>query len=382
MPAGLQTMTVRRLAFLVALAALSLAWPSAPDAAPQPPASPKGIINLGDLTGWKADPASDWQVVEDAIVHAGKAGGSLTTVQSFGDFELQAEYQAGPGGSPSILLRDAASFGLGGRGPGWTRLSITLVGERVTLTSNGSTTVKHQRALNARGAGQTVPLSGPVTFKAAGTLKLRNITVREIGAAEANAILTKHDSAGFEPVFDGKTFNGWAGPLENYQIVDGAILCRPEKGGTIYTKSEYGDFKVRLEFKLPPGGNNGLAIRYPGKGDTAYVGMTELQVLDNTAEKYKTLDPRQFHGSAYGMVPAVKGYQRPVGEWNFQEVTVQGSKIIVELNGTRILDADLSQVKDFMANSPHPGKDRTSGHFGFAGHGDPVQYRNVSIKPL
>jgi hypothetical protein len=82
------------------------------------------------------------------------------------------------------------------------------------------------------------------------------------------------------------------------------------------------------------------------------------------------------------MVPALTGYQRPVGEWNFQEVTVRGSKIIVELNGTRILDADLSKVKDFMANSPHPGKDRRSGHFGFAGHGDPVQYRNVAIKPL
>jgi hypothetical protein len=190
------------------------------------------------------------------------------------------------------------------------------------------------------------------------------------------------DADGFTPIFDGKTFEGWDGPLENYQIVDGAILCRPGKGGTIYTKAEYSDFIVRLEFKLPPGGNNGLAIRYPGKGDTAYDGMTELQVLDNTAEKYATLDPRQFHGSAYGMVPAVKGHLRPVGEWNVQEVTVRGSKIIVELNGTRILDADLSTVKEFMANSAHPGKDRTSGHFGFAGHGDPVMFRNVRIKAL
>ena len=86
--------------------------------------------------------------------------------------------------------------------------------------------------------------------------------------------------------------------------------------------------------------------------------------------------------STAGMVAAARGYQRPVGEWNFEEVTVRGSNIIVELNGTRILDADLSTVKEFMANSPHPGKDRTSGHFGFAGHGDPVQFRHVQIKPL
>ncbi|MFO0956440.1 MAG: hypothetical protein U0800_03110 [Isosphaeraceae bacterium] len=47
-----------------------------------------------------------------------------------------------------------------------------------------------------------------------------------------------------------------------------------------------------------------------------------------------------------------------------------------------ILDADLSKVTDYMANSPHPGKDRTSGFFGFAGHNDPVEFRAVSVKPL
>ncbi len=75
-------------------------------------------------------------------------------------------------------------------------------------------------------------------------------------------------------------------------------------------------------------------------------------------------------------------YVRPVGEWNFQEVTVKGSRIKVELNGTVILDTDLSKVTEFMANSPHPGKDRTSGYFGFLGHNDPVEFRNVRIKTL
>ena len=82
------------------------------------------------------------------------------------------------------------------------------------------------------------------------------------------------------------------------------------------------------------------------------------------------------------MVAAARGYQRPIGEWNFEEVTVKGSTIKVELNGTVILDADLSKVHDFMGNHPHPGKDRTSGHFGFAGHNDPVCFRNVQIKRL
>ncbi len=172
--------------------------------------------------------------------------------------------------------------------------------------------------------------------------------------------------------------------MDNYQVQDGAILCKPGKGGTIYTQDEYSDFAVRLEFKLPQGGNNGLAIRYPGQGDAAYAGMTEVQVLDDNYEKATgdKIDPRQAHGSVYGMIAAQRGYQRPIGEWNFEEVTVKGSKIKVELNGVPILDGDVATVKEFMANSAHPGKDRTSGHFGFAGHNDPVAFRDVLLKRL
>ena len=139
---------------------------------------------------------------------------------------------------------------------------------------------------------------------------------------------------------------------------------------------------MRLEFKLPPGGNNGLAIRYPGSGNPAHDGMTELQVLDNTADKYSTLDPRQYHGSIYGQVAAHRGYLRPVGEWNYQEVTVEGSTIVVELNGTIIMKADVSDISEFMGNTSHPGKDLQKGHFGFAGHNDPVMFRNIAIRPM
>ena len=188
---------------------------------------------------------------------------------------------------------------------------------------------------------------------------------------------------GFVSLFNGKDFEGWGGPVDNYEVVDGAVQCKAGKGGTIYNKQEFSDFTVRLEFKVPAGGNNGLAIRYPGQGDTAYVGMCELQVLDDNYDKVKgKLDPRQVHGSAYGMAAAKRGFQKPIGEWNEQEVTVKGSTIKVTLNKTVILDCDLKEVKEFMANSPHPGKDREKGFFGFAGHGDAVSFRNVRIKNL
>ncbi len=189
---------------------------------------------------------------------------------------------------------------------------------------------------------------------------------------------------GFVSLFNGQDFTGWKGPVENYEVKNGAIACKPGKGGTIYTAEEYADFVVRLEILIPAGANNGLAIRYPGSGDTAYVGMCELQVLDNDAPKYAKLDARQYHGSAYGMVAAQRGHLKPAGEWNVQEVTVKGSTIKVVLNGVTILDTDLSQVKldEVMGKKPHPGKDRTSGHFGFAGHNDLVLFRNIRIKKL
>jgi hypothetical protein len=112
--------------------------------------------------------------------------------------------------------------------------------------------------------------------------------------------------------------------------------------------------------------------------------MCEVQVLDDPNPAYANIDPRQACGSVYGMVAAQRGYLRPVGEWNFYEVTVKGPLIHVELNGTGITDADVSTITPemFMANHPHPGKDRTNGFFGFTGHNDPVEFRNIFIKKL
>src|SRR5439155_19905747 len=113
--------------------------------------------------------------------------------------------------------------------------------------------------------------TGPIQLQThGGEIRWRNVFLREIPSDEANTLLSKKESEGFSPVFNGMDFSGWAGPLENYEVKNGAIVCRPKKGGVIYTKDEYTDFIACVEYKLPPGGNNGLAIRYPGKGDTAY----------------------------------------------------------------------------------------------------------------
>src|SRR5581483_2994229 len=147
--------------------------------------------------------------------------------------------------------------------------------------------------------------TGPIQLQTHGSeIRWRNIYVREIPSDEANRILASKGDEGFEPVFNGKDLTGWAGAVDNYEAVDGAIGCKAGKGGFLFTDGRYGDFVARLEIQLPEGGNNGLAIRYPGKGDAAYSGMCELQVLDDSSPKYAKLDPRQYHGSAYGMAAA------------------------------------------------------------------------------
>ncbi|MFN4804761.1 MAG: DUF1080 domain-containing protein, partial [Akkermansiaceae bacterium] len=134
-----------------------------------------------------------------------------------------------------------------------------------------------------------------------------------------------------------------------------------------------------FDFLLTPGANNGLGIHYPGTGDGAYTGM-EIQVLDNTAEKYKNLKEYQFHGSIYTLAPAKKSGLKPVGEWNHQRVTVNGSKLQVILNGESILDVDLEELS--KKDPKHEGAKRRSGHIGWLGHGDKVSYKNIQIADL
>lgn len=177
-------------------------------------------------------------------------------------------------------------------------------------------------------------------------------------------------------LFNGKDLTGWTG--EGYVVKDGAIICTPE-GRNLTTVKQYSNYVLEFEFKLPPGGNNGLGIHYPGTGNPAYTGM-EVQILDDTAKKYAKLKDYQFHGGLYTLKAAKKGHLKPVGEWNKEKVTVNGSMVTVELNGTVINQANLDEIQKQYPK--HQGAKRRSGHLCFCGHGDPVQFRGMKITEL
>ena len=376
-----------------------------------------------------------WRAENGELVNDG-TGLYLTTDKFYGDFELRASYKMVPKADSGIYLRgipqvsiwdatdetkfkhgaDKGSGGLWNNPPDdpgkdplvfadnpigqWDSIRVVMTGERVSVWLNDKLVVDHARLHNFYNRGKPeaehLPLAktGPIQLQThGGEMRWRNLLIREIGPDEANEILASRNDAGFKSVFNGKDFTGWAGEIENYMVDEGAITCQPDKGGTVFTEEQFGDFLVRLEFQLPPGGNNGLAIRYPGEGHGTWDSFCELQVLDDGHPKYNDpeaaqfydLNPRQAHASVYARVPSHRGYLRPTGQWNFQESTVVGHTVKVELNGFVILETDISKVDPETFMYPldkFKGRDVMRGHFGFNGHKDPVRFRAIRIKSL
>jgi hypothetical protein len=300
----------------------------------------------------------------------------------------------------------------------WNQFKITMIGERVTIVFNGETVVDNAVLENffankkagylAYGkadakAKEPKPDTkmpngwmkdpafpkGPIQLQTHGSeIRWRNVFLREIGAEEANKTLAARDADGFVEQINGKDLSNWQGAVENYEVKDGAVVCKQGKGGDLLTKEEFENGLIRVEFKLPPAGNNGIALRTPLGGHSASDGL-ELQVIDSdgynakqAAAGKKGLEPYQYHGSIYHCAGAKHGYLRPAGEWNFQEIEVQGQKIKVTLNGTKILDADIDLFDRSQIAKPPKGLDARKGFIGFAGQKDPVEFRSFKVKRM
>lgn len=188
----------------------------------------------------------------------------------------------------------------------------------------------------------------------------------QAGAQEPSATLSKEEAdQGFVPIFDGKSLDGWR-DTKGYAAEEGNFVCLKKGGGNIFTTKEFGDFIFRFDFKFEPGGNNGVSVR-----------GHEIQILDDYADIHKNIKPCQYHGSIYCKVPAKRGSTKKAGEWNTEEIKVKGTQWTVTVNGTVIVDADISKVQGLEA----PAK-LTKAPLGFRGHGTRVEFRNLRIKEL
>ncbi|HEY3389028.1 MAG TPA: family 16 glycoside hydrolase [Prolixibacteraceae bacterium] len=359
---------------------------------------------------------NNWSVKDGCITFNGE-GDNLCSVKQYGDFEMVVDWRITKKGDSGIYLRGSpqvqiwdtsrvevgAQVGSGGlynnqKNPAkplkvadnpvgeWNTFRIKMIGDKVTVFLNGELVVDNVTLENYW--DRTIPIfpKEAIELQAHGTdLAFRDIYVRELNNNQFT-VSDEETKEGFKPLFNGNNFEGWTGNTVDYHVENGEIVLHIDNGpshGNLFTKDEYSDFDYRFEFQLTPAANNGLGIRAPLEGDAAYVGM-ELQILDNEDPVYATLAPYQYHGSVYGVIPAKRGYLKPTGQWNYEEVIAKGPKIKVILNGTVILDGDIKEAsKNGTADhKEHPGLLREKGHIGFLGHGSVVKFRNIRLKDL
>jgi HEAT repeat protein len=402
------------------------------------------MFNEKDLTGWKGlvgNPISrtkmspeklaeeqqkadarmrrDWRVEDGLLIFEGQGYDNLCSEKMYADFELILDWRMeakGDGGvylrgSPQVQTWDTSRVEVGAQvGSGglynnqvhrskplvvadnpineWNSFRIRMIGDKVTVYLNGQLVTDNVILENYWDRKLPIFEKEAIELQAHGTrLDFRDIYVREIPRPQAYQPPKAEQEEGFVPLFNGIDLTGWTGNKVDYFAQEGMMVCQPsgQGSGNLFTEKEYSDFILRFEFQLTPGANNGLGIRTPLTGDAAYVGM-ELQILDNEAAIYANLQPYQYHGSVYGVIPAKLGFLKPIGEWNIQEVEAIGNRIKITLNGEVILDGDLAEASkngtETIDKRKHPGLLNKSGYIGFLGHGSPLKFRNLRIKDL
>lgn len=363
--------------------------------------------------------ANDWKVADGNIIFDGKGYNNLCTDKQYGDFEMLIDWKLYPGpepdagiylrGTPQVQIWDTARVNVGAQvGSGglynnqqnlgkplkvadqkvgeWNTFRIVMLGERVSVWLNGELVTDNVILENYWDRNLPIFPKEQIELQAHGSkVAYRDIYIREIPRPEPFKLSAEEEKEGFHILFDGTDLDQWTGNKRDYTVESGNIVLYPSQsfGGNLYTSEEFDNFVLRFEFMLTPGANNGLGIRTPTEGDAAYVGM-ELQILDNEAPVYAKLAPYQYHGSVYGVIPSKRGYLKPTGEWNYQEVIADGDHIKVILNGTTILDGNIREASKngTMDKKSHPGLLNKSGHIGFLGHGSLVKFRNIRIKEL
>ncbi|MGJ1448212.1 DUF1080 domain-containing protein [Sphingobacterium spiritivorum] len=402
------------------------------------------VFNGNDLSGWKglvADPIkrskmdaktlaaeqkkadekmrAGWQASKGELIFNGK-GDNIATIKQYGDMEMLVDWKLDKDGkegdagvylrgTPQVQIWDISRTNVGAQvGSGglynnqknakdplvvadnplgeWNTFKIKMVDDKVTVYLNGVLVTDNVPLENYWDRNQSIFPTEQIELQAHGTkVYYRDIFIKELPRKQVSELSAQEKREGFDMLFDGTNLDKWI-PSDGYGInEEGYLVVYPNAkfGGNLYTKDEYSDVVYRFEFKLTPGANNGVGLRAPVEGDAAYAGM-EIQILDNDADVYKNLKPYQYHGSVYGVITAKRGALKPVGEWNTEEIRLQGNKIKVTVNGTVILEGDIAEASKngTLDGKSHPGLQRKSGHIAFLGHGSEVFFRNIRVKKL
>ena len=346
------------------------------------------LFNGRDLNGWHAVHCE--AAVEDGALVITGGDGLLRADHRFADFVLELDwrprnmekYDSGiyfrceepaegkkypdkyqinlkQGDEGNLIgFPEARSKGLVKAGE-WNHFKLKVQGDTAALEINGQPAWKTagiEKKEGYLGFQVEVPLGGQYEFK--------NITIQELG---------------YRPLFNGQDLTGWEGADQDasvcWKVEDGLLMCTGKKGPWLRTNKQFGDFNLRLEYKLKPAGNSGVYVRVPKGG--AHHGKNagvEVQVLDDSAPKYTSLKPYQYSGSIYAIVPAEPRVCRAPGEWNSMEIDCKASRYRIIHNGVVVIDADETKY-------PELAERLREGYLGLQNHSEEVWYRNVRVGP-
>jgi hypothetical protein len=213
-----------------------------------------------------------------------------------------------------------------------------------------------------------------------------------LAAPAENQLTSNEKAAGWLLLFDGKTLNGWKTSSNTPSAVpvdDGCIQPHGCGGYMMIHERQWSDFVLSLDYKISKGCNSGIFVRTfpltPRSGKD--VGFNGIEVaIDDTAPGADYHDT----GALYDLVKPSVNAQRPVEEWNHIEVTCDGPRIAVVLNGKKVTDANLdlftqpnrrpdgSEHKFDIAYKFHPRR----GYIGLQDHGSPCWFKNIKLRPL
>lgn len=204
---------------------------------------------------------------------------------------------------------------------------------------------------------------------------------------------TPPDAAGWRSLFDGHSLDAWRGyrretlPESGWEISNGVLKTVPKvKGGELVTRETFRDFELEWEWRVAPGGNNG--VKYFVTEARPSAPGHEYQMIDDTGYP-ATLTPLQLTGTFYDVLPAATADAvRPAGQWNASRVVVRGARVEHWLNGRNVLTYELGspEVKAGIAaskfrNEPRFGE-KIDGHIMLTYHQDECWYRNIRVRHI
>lgn len=378
--------------FIVATLTLATQLPAL-SLAEEPAGVTRTLFDGVSLHGWSVENDCDVDVV-DGCLRLKAGNGWLRSHHTYRDFDLHVEWKAlqaekydagiyiraGRDGKPSpkpayqvnllqhkegniSSLPGAESSGLVKAGD-WNAFDLRVVGDTVSLKING------QQAYTAAGLKEPDGYIGfQVEVPVGGQFLIKNVKLTELG---------------YRPLFNGRNLEGWeaeGGAVEScWSVQDGLLVCSGQKGPWLRSVEEFGDFDLRLDYRLSTGGNSGVYVRVPKDGNhhrdnaTLPIAGFEVQVLDDAAPQHLKLKDYQYSASIYDIAGANPRVGRPPGEWNTLEINCRGDRVTTWHNGYQVTDVSNSQAPLLALRS-------LKGFLGLQNHSTIVKFRDIRVGP-